>query len=654
MLLQATALHQQGRFAEAEQTLREILAQEPDCVDALHELGLISYRAKEYETSIGLIGRAIALKPDFAEAYSDYAMALRKLGRPAEALANYDKAITLQPDFAMALNNRANALLDLKRPAEALTSCDRAIALKPNFVLAHYNRAVALNHLARFEEALLSFDRTIALRPDFAHAHEGRGHALNHLRRFEEAVAAYNNALTLQPQLTGIEGNRFFAKMRICDWSDFDSECAHLIACIRGEIANTSPFPFLAIASSSAEQLQCAKLWVANNFPSYAKPGWQGGRYNHDRIRVGYFSADYHAHATGYLMAELFEGHDRSRFELIAFSFGPDDNSEMRQRLTTAFDQFISVRDRSDREVAMLAKELEIDLAIDLKGFTTDSRTGIFALRAAPIQISYLGYPGTIGAEFIDYLIADRTLIPAADQKCFLEKIVYLPNSYQVNDRKRAIADKTVTRAELGLPTDAFVFCCFNNNYKLNPGIFDRWMRILKRVDGSVLWLFEDNASAARNLRKEAAARGVNPERLVFSKLVPLPEHLARHRAADLFLDTLPYNAHTTASDALWTGVPVLTLVGETFAGRVAASLLQAIGMPELITETPQAYEVLALELANNPDRLAAIRRKLEHNRLTTPLFDSKLFTKHIEAAYTAIYERYCGGLPPDHIYVAH
>ena len=349
-------------------------------------------------------------------------------------------------------------------------------------------------------------------------------------------------------------------------------------------------------------------------------------------------------------MAELFEGHDRSRFELIAFSFGPDDNSEMRQRLTAAFDQFIGVRDRSDRDVAMLARELEIDLAIDLKGFTTDSRTGIFAFRAAPIQISYLGYPGTIGAEFIDYLIADRTLIPAADQKCFLEKIVYLPNSYQVNDRKRAIADKTVTRAELGLPADAFVFCCFNNNYKLNPGIFDRWMRILKRVDGSVLWLFEDNASAARNLRKEAAARGVNPERLVFAKLVPLPEHLARHRAADLFLDTLPYNAHTTASDALWTGVPVLTQIGETFAGRVAASLLQAIGMPELITETPQAYEELALELATNPGKLAAIRRKLEHNRLTTPLFDSKLFTKHIEAAYTAIYERYCGGLPPDHI----
>lgn len=440
--------------------------------------------------------------------------------------------------------------------------------------------------------------------------------------------------------------------MRICDWCNFDSECTHLISSIRNGSLNTAPFPFLMIPSSSDDQLQCAKLWVANNFDLADRLIWQGGRYDHDRIRIAYLSADFHGHATGYLIAELFEIHDRSRFELIAFSFGPEDQSEMRQRLSAAFDKFIDVRNASDREVATLARKFEVDIAVDLKGFTTDSRTGVFALRAAPVQVSYLGYPGTMGADYIDYLIADRVLIPAASQKYFAEKIAYLPNSYQVNDRRRRIAEKILTRAELGLPADAFVFCCFNNNYKITPAVFECWMRLLKQVEGSVLWLFEDNASAASNLRKEAQARGLNPERLVFARRMALPEHLARHRLADLFLDTLPCNAHTTASDALWAGLPVLTQIGETFAGRVAASLLTAIGLPELITSTPQAYEDLAIELATNSEKLAAIKRKLADNRLTTPLFDTKLFAKHIEAAYTTMHERCRAGLPPDHIYV--
>jgi predicted O-linked N-acetylglucosamine transferase (SPINDLY family) len=319
----------------------------------------------------------------------------------------------------------------------------------------------------------------------------------------------------------------------------------------------------------------------------------------------------------------------------------------MRQRTSAAFDKFIDVSNYPDRQVAMLARKLEIDIAVDLKGFTTDSRTGIFALRAAPIQVNYLGYPGTMGADYIDYLIADRILIPASDQKYFSEKIVLLPNSYQVNDRKRRIADKMFTRAEAGLPEHGFVFCCFNNNYKITPGMFDRWMRILGRVEGSVLWLYQDNASAAANLIKEAAARGISPQRLVFARLIPLPDHLARHRVADLCLDTLPYNAHTTASDALWTGVPVVTQIGETFAGRVAASLLNAIGLPELVTSTAQAYEDLAIELATRPEKFAAIKSKLDANRLTTPLFDCRRFTEHIERAYTAMYERYQAGLPP-------
>ena len=324
----------------------------------------------------------------------------------------------------------------------------------------------------------------------------------------------------------------------------------------------------------------------------------------------------------------------------------------MRQRLKVAFDKFIDVRNMSDRDVALLARSLEIDIGIDLNGFTEGERTDIFAMRAAPIQVSYLGYPGTMGADYIDYLIADPTLISASHQPHYTEKIVYLPNSYQPNDRKRRISDKVFTRAEAGLPQEGFVFCCFNNNYKITPDIFESWMRILGRVGGSVLWLFEDNEIAARNLKKEASVRDIDPERLVFARHMALPEHLARHRLADLFLDTLPYNAHTTASDALWAGLPVLTQIGETFAGRVAASLLNAVRLPELITTTRDAYEELAVELATDPAKLAGIKQKLSDNRLTTPLFDTELFAKHIEAAYMQMYERYQAGLPPDHIHV--
>jgi predicted O-linked N-acetylglucosamine transferase (SPINDLY family) len=650
---QALALQRQGRLAEAERIYRELLQRQPGHFAAWHQLGLIALDTQHLEQAAHLIGRAIALKPDLAQAHSDLGMALRKLNRCADALASYDRAIALKPDFAMAYNNRANALLDLKRPAEALASCEQAISLRPDFALAHYNRAVALNVLARFSEAVRACDRAIALAPDFAEAHQVRGHALNYLKRFEAAIAAYDRAVALKPNLTGAEGDRLFAKMRICDWRDFDADSARLIASVRNGEANTSPFPFIAIASSCDDQLRCAKLWTANHFGSAAEPLRQGGRDDRDRIRIGYFSADFHGHATGYLAAELFEIHDRSRFELIAFSFGPEDTGEMRQRLRAAFDQFIDVRNLSDRAVAAFASKLEIDIAVDLKGFTTDSRTGIFALRPAPVQVSYLGYPGTMGADFIDYLIADRVLIPAASRRCFAEKIAYLPNSYQVNGRGRQVADRTFTRSELGLPEAAFVFCCFNNNYKINPATFDSWMRLLKRVAGSVLWLFEDNAGAAANLRREAAARGVDPERIIFAGRMALPEHLARHRLADLFLDTLPCNAHTTASDALWAGLPVVTQIGETFAGRVAASLLTALGLPELIAPTAQAYEELAFELAVDAGKRAAITRKLADNRLTTPLFDAALFARHIEAAYAAMHARQRAGLPPDHIDVA-
>jgi len=465
-------------------------------------------------------------------------------------------------------------------------------------------------------------------------------------------LAAYDQALALKPDLISAEGARFRAKMHLCDWSNFKTECEHLTSSVLAKKTNTDPFTFLAISSSPEDQLQCANLWVAEKFAPSQKPVWLGERYSHERIRVAYMSADFHQHATSCLMAGMFESHDKSRFDMTAISIGPDDNSEMRYRLTRCFERFVEARTLSDEEIVSRIRGLEIDILIDLKGFTQDARTNVFARRPAPIQVNYIGYPGTMGASYIDYIIADRTVIPDECRKCYSEKIVVMPNTYQVNDSRRIISDKAVNRANLGLPSRGFVFCCFNNNYKIAPDLFDRWMRILARVEGSVLWLLQDNVFAAGNLKKEALRRGVDGERLIFAGRIPLPEHLARHKLADLCLDTVPCNAHTTASDALWAGVPVLTYAGETFAGRVAASLSRAVGLPELVTTTLDDYQQMAVELATSHERLKIIKTELAKNRLRAPLFDTALYTKHIEAAYAAMYERYQAGLPPDHVVV--
>jgi predicted O-linked N-acetylglucosamine transferase (SPINDLY family) len=438
-----------------------------------------------------------------------------------------------------------------------------------------------------------------------------------------------------------------------CDWAGLDAAYARLAAGIDAGKRISPPFVLTATPLPLQARRRCAEIYVGQKYPPVAVSPGHWPKAPHERLRLGYFSADFRRHAVGYLTVGMFEAHDRSRFELIAFAFGPPAPGAMRARIAAAFDQFIEVEDRSDADVALLAREMEIDIAVDLMGFTTNSRTGIFARRAAPLQVSYLGYPGTMGADYIDYLIADTTVIPREDVRHYAEKIAYLPDTYWPFDSRLGVAERQFTRQEVGLPEQGFVFCCFNNNWKITPGVFDIWMRLLKRIEGSVLWLLEDNPAAGRNLGAEAGKRGIAAERLVFAPRMNLPEHLARHRLADLFLDTLPYNAHTTASDALWVGVPLLTRSGETFPGRVAASLLKAVGLPELITHTPEAYEALALEFATDAQKLGALRQRLAENRLTCPLFDTALFTRHIEAAFLAMWQRHASGLAADHIVVA-
>ena len=682
----ALSFHQQGRLAEAEVLYKEILHSQPSHFDALQLLATIAGQQNKlseavalferalkinpshpaslnncgnallmlmrYEEALLSYNRAITAQPDNADTYCNRGVVLQALKRYEEATASYERAIVLRPGYALAHNNRSFSLLELKRFEEALLSYDKTIALNANYPEPHYNRGNALLELKRYEEAVSSYEKAIKLKPDYVEAYCNLGNALLELKRLEEAVSIYEKAIAFKPDYDFLFGQWLHTKMKICEWNTFEQDFEQLADKIELHKKASAPFLLLAILDSPALQKKAAEIFVLEKFPfTTLLPNIQK-RDRHKKIRIGYYSPDFRNHPVSFLIAELFEMHNRDRFELFAFSFGPDTQDEIRKRITIAFDHFIDVRNLSDMEVANLSRNLEIDIAIDLSGFTAECHTGIFALRAAPVQVNYLGYPGTMGADYIDYLIADATLIPENSRHNYTEKIISLPDSYQVNDATRRIAEKVFTREELGLPKTGFVFCCFNNNYKITPAIFDCWMRILKKVNDSVLWLFEDNPIANDNLRKEAVDWGVNNERLIFAKRMPLDDHLARHRVADLFLDTLPCNAHTTASDALWAGLPVLTCIGEAFAGRVAASLLNAIHVPELITFTQEEYEALAVELATNPEKLMKIRQKLEKNRLTTPLFDTELFTRHIEKAYTAIYERYHADLPPDHIVI--
>jgi len=643
------ALQEIGQWDAALASYDQAIALASDYFEAHYNRGNVLKDLEQFVASLASYDRAIALKPGHAESHSNRGIVLAELEQWEAALAGYRQAIALKPTYAEAHYNSGNALCALKRFDAALTSYDRAIALKPDYPEAHSNRGVALNELKRFEAALASYDRAIALKADFSDAHANRGSVLRDLKRYDAAVASYDSAIALNSDSKYLQGMRLYTRMHICEWCDYDQEIAQLAARIERDEAALNPFAIMAFCGSAKLLKKAAEAWVRAECPPDPALPAIAKRATTGKIRIGYFSADLRNHAVSILTAELFERHDRSRFEVTAFSFGPDTRDEMRQRLEKAFDAFIDVRDMSERDIALLARKRGIDIAVDLSGFTDGCRPGIFARRAAPIQVGYLGYLGTMGATYMDYIIADRTIISRADQKHYVEKIVYLP-SYQANDSKRLVAEQLFTRSDLGLPSTGFVFCCFNASFKITPATFARWMRILTRVQGSVLFLYADNPAAEANLRREAHQSGVDAGRLYFGQRLPVAQYLARYRSVDLFLDTLPYNAGTTASDALWAGLPVLTCMGETFASRVAASLLTAIHLPELIAATEEEYEELAVNLATDPQRLAHIRRSLADSRLSTPLFNTALFTSNLEIAYRKMVERYAADLAPAHI----
>ena len=635
----ADALCDLGRPAEALASYDQALAINPRHIAALVNRGLVLRELGRAAEALASYDAAVAADPRDVEAWNNRGVALGELDRNAEALTSYERALALSPDYLDALINRGNALLALRRPAEAIPSYTRALVLRPNHADAYIYRGHALADLGRFEEALASYDKALALNPAHADARLHRARLLGKLDRHAEAIAEYEKLRATAPELSALFNDFARCRAEICDWSDRAQLAEEIIAGVASNEPAVDPFLLLSFDSTPQQQLACARNWLHFKKMVASDRQWNMADFAGDRIRVAYLSADFHRHATAHLIAELFEIHDRNRFEIIGVSYGPDDGSNIRSRLIKSFDRFFDVATRTDEEIAKLLRDLKIHIAVDLKGHTTDARLGILARRAAPIQATYLGFPGTSGADFIDYVIADKIVLPADQQPFFSENIVHLPDSYQVNDSKRQISSPIPSRDELGLPEDGFVFCCFNNTWKLTSGLFDIWMRLLTATENSVLWLYQSNALAAVNLCKEAQARGVDPARLVFAPHKDVPEHLARLTRADLFLDTLPYNAHTTASDALWAGVPVVTCLGQTFAGRVAASLLHAVGLPELVTKSLEEYEALALKLATEPVLLASIKQKLQQNRLTAPLFDSDRFRRHIEAAYATMWE---------------
>ena len=645
------------RFDEALESYDRAIALKPGDPVILNNRGNALAELKRFEDALECYDRALAIKADYPDPFFNRGLVLSGLKRYDEALANYDHALAIKPDHASALFNRANVLAELRRHIQALNSYDRAIALDPDDPLAFNNRGNVLADLRRHKEALESYDRAIALKPDYLEALFNRGVVLSELKRYEDALVSFGRAVAIQPDFPHAfpyaQGSIACTRLYVCDWLSCEDTIDDIVKrSLAGEKALV-PFNSYVLEDSAALHYQCARTYNSDRNPAAPHPVWKGERYAHDRIRLAYVSVDFREHVMAYQLAGVIEHHDRARFETTALSLYPRVQGSMQNRLRDAFEHFVDVSDRSDLEVARLVRELETDILVDLTGHTRGGRMGIFARRPAPVQANF-NCPGTSGADYIDYIVTDRIVVPPEHHPYFSEKVVYLPDTFQANDSQRRIAERTPSRSEAGLPENGFVFCSFNGSYKFRSPVFDIWMRLLLEFEDSVLWLRSARSTVVDNLRREAKARGVNPERLIFASYVKRTEdHLARQRVADLFLDTVPYNAQTTASDALWAGLPVLTCLGGALPARVAASVLTAVGLPELVTRSLEEYEALATSLVQEPERLRRIRDRLANNRLTYPLFDTARYTRHLEAAYEQMWQRHEQGEAPRHFSVA-
>ena len=645
---------ERGLFQEAEGNFLESLRLVPDRVSTLTNLSATQIKLKKLSEAKIAAEKAVLLDIHNTEAYLNLGLIAKEEHCLALAIKYFNKALDIKPDIEIGYLNKGATLKDLKCYDEALAAYEKALALNPNYAEAWSNKGVVYEDLKRYDEALAAYEKALALNPNYAEAWSNKGVVYEDLKCYDEALAAYEKALQIKPHLNYLLGQAIYSRMLAGNWVGLDSIATDLSEQIACGHKVAMPFAVLSISDSPKLHLEASKTWVEDKYPqNFSLPPID--KKLHSKIRIGYFSADFRNHPVSILTSELFKLHNRENFEITAFSLqGANQGDLIRKELNNTFDQFHDLENKSDLEIAKLSREMEIDIAVDLGGHTRGARTGIFSYRAALIQVNYLGYPGTLGAEYMDYIIADQVVIPESSMPYYKEKIAYLPDTYMVDDSRRQISHKKFSRSDFGLPIDGLVFCAFNNSYKFNIKILEGWARILLKVPQGVLWISENNQLFRKNILDTLTNLGINSNRIIFAKKLESPEdHLGRHQLADLFLDTSPYNAHTTAIDALRSGLPVLTLQGEAFAGRVAASLLRAIGLSGLIANTQGEYESLAIELASYPEKLQDVRAQLKSNLATKPLFNTQLFTKNIESAYKKMYSRYQSGLAPDHFLVS-
>ena len=606
-LIRAIDLQNQGKNDEASRLFMEVLAIEPDNAAALYSQGLILLNSGQLAEALQLSTHGIKVAPHFAPINFLHGAILQTLGNMHGALQSYDNALAIEPNDISVLLNSGVLLRDMHRHKDAVERFNRILMINPNHAPALANCGIILTEFKESEKAIKMFDRLLMIEPD------------------------YNYGL----------GLLCYERLHICDWTNLDELRRNICNGIRAGHRSCKSLAIMSITDSASDHFLAAKLFAQQHCPRNSKSFWKGERYRHDKIRLAYVSPDLREHPVGHLMAGVFERHDKSRFETIAISLGVDDQSRLRARMLKAFDKFIDVREMGSEQVAQMMRDMEIDIAVDLGGYTSDTRTAVFSYRPAPVQVNYLGYPGTMGTDYIDYILADKYVIPLEHQQFYSEKVIYMPDTYLPTDSSVSISERTPTRSECGLPETGVVFCSFSHDYKISPPMFDVWMRLLRQVPESVLWLMSRGETAQQNIRKEAELRGVDPSRLVFAGRVPLVEdHLARYRQADIFLDTHPYNAHTTAADALMAGLPVVTYMGNAFPSRVAGSLLYAIGVPELITHSLDEYESLALRLALSPNELGVIGQRIRGNKASCSLFDTAAFCRNLEAVYIAMWRK--------------
>ena len=640
-----------GQLDDAISSYEKAISIDSNNSEAYNNLGIVLNKIGRTDDAIASYEKALEINPKYTDSYNNLGIALKKIGRLDDAITSYQEAIKINPNNADTHNNLGIAFADIGRLEDAVESYEKALSINPQYAESYNNLGIVFLKLKKLDKALKYNQKALILKPKFAEGLAAQGRIYTEQKQLYKALASLEKVNVINSNLAYNLGAILNVKMNLCHWEDLPKLLVELNKKINDNKEVIVPFDLLGLVDDPRLQFKASTIYAREQFPKNFSLPSINAYINHKKIRIGYFSADFKLHPVATLTAELYEIHDRKSFEIYAFSFGPNTNDEMNLRIKAGVDHFYDVREKSDKEVVLLARSLEIDIAIDLSGYTADSRTSIFAMSAAPIQASYIGVLSTMGAKYYDYLIAGKSMIPKENQKYFTEKIVYLP-SYQVNDSKEPLPELSFTRDDFHLPTNFFIFCCFNSAFKLNPSIFDSWARILKAVKKSVLFLAIEEEEVRLNLTNEISQRGIDSKRLIFGGRIPRPEYLARYKVADLFLDTRPYNAGTTASDALRMGLPVITLKGQSFNSREASSVLTSLNMQELITTSEAEYESLAIELASNPTKLKIIKDRLMENLSSAPLYNTPLFTKNLETAYKKMFIRSQKGLQPDHIYV--